>query len=92
MGASMEMSAQRRVLNPLAPLARSWRRLRRRPLTMQMRTAAIIIAIVVALVAWLMLAPSGTPGGAGSAGAAEVASAVTTGGTPAQQYEHTQGQ
>jgi hypothetical protein len=82
MEASMEMSAQRRVLNPLAPLGRSWRRLRRRPRAMQLRTAAIVIAIVVALVAWLMLAPSGTPGGAGSAGAAEVASAVTTGGTP----------
>ena len=82
MEASMEMSAQRRVLNPLAPLGRSWRSLRRRPLAMQLRTAAIVIAIVVALVAWLMLAPSGTPGGAGSAGAAEVASAVTTGGTP----------
>jgi hypothetical protein len=82
MEASMEMSAQRRALNPVAPLGRSWRRLRRRPLAMQLRTAVIVIAIVVALVAWLMLAPSGTPGGAGSAGAAEVASAVTTGGTP----------
>src|SRR5580704_9639097 len=82
MEASMEMSAHRRAFNPLAPLSRSWRRLRRRPLAMQLRTAAIVIAIVVALVAWLMLAPSGTPGGAGSAGAAEVASAVTTGGTP----------
>ncbi len=82
MEASMEVSAHRGAPNPLAPLGRSWRRLRRRPLTMQLRTVAIVIAIVVGLVAWLLLAPSGTPGGAGSAGAAEVASTPPTGGTP----------
>ena len=57
--------------NPLAPVGRSWRRLRRRPRAMQVRTALIVIAIVVGLVAWLAFAPSGTPGSAGAAGAAE---------------------
>jgi hypothetical protein len=59
------------VWNPLAPIGRSWRRLRRRPRAMQIRTALVVVAIVVALVAWLAFAPSGTPGGAGAAGAAE---------------------
>jgi hypothetical protein len=71
MQANTEVSAHRGV-RPLAPLGRSWRRLRRRPRATQVRTALIIIAIVVGLVAWLVLAPSGTPGGSGSAGAAEV--------------------
>ena len=57
--------------NPAAPVARSWRRLRRRPRAMQVRTAIIVVAIVVGLVAWLAFAPSGTPGGTGAAGAAE---------------------
>src|SRR5579863_5549631 len=57
--------------NPLAPIGRSWRRLRRRPRAMQIRTALIVVAIVVGLVAWLAFAPSGPPGGAGAAGAAE---------------------
>ena len=42
---------------------------------MQVRTALIVVAIVVGLVAWLAFAPSGTPGGSGAAGAAEVAGA-----------------
>ncbi len=64
MEASMEVPAHRGVASHvLAPLGRSWRRLRRRPRAMQMRTALIIVAIVVGLVAWLVLAPSGTPGG-----------------------------
>ena len=74
MEASMEVSAHRGVFHPLASLGRSWRRLRRRPRAMQVRTALLIVAIVVGLVAWLVLAPSGTPGGSGNAGAAEVAS------------------
>ena len=63
MEASMEVPAQRGVASRVvAPLGRSWRRLRRRPRAVQMRTALIIVAIVVGLVAWLVLAPSGTPG------------------------------
>ena len=86
MEASTEVSAPRGALHhPLAPLGRSWRRLRRRPRAMQVRTAVIVIAIVVGLLAWLTLAPSGTPGGPGAAGAAEVASANTAGGTPVSQ-------
>ncbi len=85
MGASTEVSAHRGPFNPLTPLGRSWRRLRRRPRAMQVRTAVIVIAIVVGLVAWLVLAPSGTPGGAGSAGAAVVASAPAPAGTPVDQ-------
>ncbi len=85
MGATMNVSARRGLLNPVAPLGRSWRRFRRRPRAMQVRTAVIVIAIVVGLVAWLVLAPSGTPGGAGSAGAAEVTSAATPAGTPVSQ-------
>ena len=85
MGASTEVSAHRGPFNPLAPLGRSWRRLRRRPRAMQVRTAVIVVAIVVGLVAWLVLAPSGAPGGAGSAGAAEVASAAAPAGTPTDQ-------
>src|SRR6202167_327639 len=78
MDASMEVPAHRGpAFHPLAPLGRSWRRMRRRPRATQVRTALIIIAIVVGLVAWLVLAPTGTPGGSGSAGAAEVASSST---------------
>jgi hypothetical protein len=46
---------------------------------MQLRTALIVVAIVVGLVVWLAFAPSGSPGGPGAAGAAEVASRPTTG-------------
>src|SRR5580700_4111090 len=70
--ATMEVAARRGLLHPAAAAGRSWRRLRRRPRAMQIRTALIVVAIVVALIAWLMLAPSGTPGGSGAAGAAEV--------------------
>jgi hypothetical protein len=55
-----------RFLNPMAPLGRSWRRLRRRPVAMQLRTALIVIGVVVGLIVWLALAPSG------GAGASEV--------------------
>jgi hypothetical protein len=44
--------------NPLAPLGRSWRRLRRRPLPMQLRTAVIVLGVVLGVVLWLVLAPS----------------------------------
>src|SRR5271154_4885196 len=78
MEASTEVSAHRgTAFHPLAPLGRSWRRLRRRPRATQIRTALIAIAIVVGLVAWLVLAPAGTPGGSSDAGAAEVASSPT---------------
>jgi hypothetical protein len=40
---------------------------------MQLRTVLIIVAVVIGLVAWLVLAPTGTPGSSGVAGAAEVA-------------------
>ena len=39
---------------------------------MQVRTALIIIAVVVGLVTWLVLAPAGMPGSTGIAGASEV--------------------
>jgi len=51
---------------------------------MQIRTALIVVAIVVGLVAWLAFAPSGTAG-SGSAGAAEVTSASSTTATPVTQ-------
>jgi hypothetical protein len=63
-------------VNPLAPLGRSWRRLRRRPVAMQVRTILLILAVIVGLVLWIDLAPS-SDGGAGAAGAAEVASQPT---------------
>jgi Periplasmic binding protein len=84
MEASVEVSAHRgAAFHPLAPLGRSWRRMRRRPRATQVRTALIVIAIVVGLIAWLVLAPAGTPGGSGSAGAAELASSTTA--TPVSQ-------
>jgi hypothetical protein len=72
MDANMEVSAHRGAFHPLAPLGRSW------------RPALIIIALVVGLIAWLVLAPAGTPGGSGSAGAAELGSSSTTA-TPVSQ-------
>ncbi len=62
--------------NPVAVLGRSWRRLRRRPRAMQVRTVLVVVAIVVFLVAWLLLAPSG--GGGGVAGAAETSTSAVT--------------
>jgi hypothetical protein len=44
---------------------------------MQVRTVVIILAVVLGLLAWLDLAPSGAPGGAGTAGASEVALTAT---------------
>ncbi len=73
MEANMHMQADRGAFQPWVPIRRSWRRLRRRPRAMQVRTAVIVIAIVIGLIAWLVLAPSGTPGGGGIAGAAEPA-------------------
>jgi Periplasmic binding protein len=63
---------------PFSAIARSWRRLRRRPRAMQIRTAVIVVAIVAGLVAWLAFAPSGSPGGSGAAGAAERPDATST--------------
>ena len=63
--------------NPLAPFGRSWRRLRRRPLAMQLRTVCIVIGVVVGVVLWLVLAPS--------AGAAESTPAASGGPIPVSQ-------
>ncbi len=63
--------------NPLAPFGRSWRRLRRRPLAMQLRTVCIVVGVVVGVVLWLVLAPS--------AGAAESTPAASGGSTPVSQ-------
>ncbi|HEX4175266.1 MAG TPA: hypothetical protein VHY81_05050, partial [Acidimicrobiales bacterium] len=71
MEGSTQVPGHLTMWNPLAPIGRSWRRFRRRPQAMQIRTALIVVAIVVGLVAWLAFAPSGTPGAAGAAGAAE---------------------
>ena len=82
MEASTEVSAHRGAPNPLAPLGRSWRRLRRRPLAMQLRTVAIVSPSSSGWwpgSSWRRRAHRAAPG---SAGAAEVASAPATGGTP----------
>jgi len=52
------------TINPLAPVGRTWRRLRRRPRAMQIRTVLMILAVVVGLVLWIVMAPSGAPGSA----------------------------
>jgi hypothetical protein len=70
------------VPNPLRPIGRSWRRFRRRPRAMQIRTVLIVVAVVVALIVWLALAPSGTPGSAEGAGAAVVPTAAASTPTP----------
>jgi hypothetical protein len=85
METSIEVSAHRAGWHPLASLGRSWRRLRRRPRATQVRTAVIIVAIVVGLVAWLVLAPSGTGGGV--AGAAEPALQSSSTATPPSQAD-----
>jgi hypothetical protein len=64
--------------NPLRPIGRSWRRLRRRPRSMQIRTLLIVLGVVVALIVWLALAPSG-------AGAAEVPASAASTPTPVSQ-------
>jgi ABC-type branched-subunit amino acid transport system substrate-binding protein len=74
-----------RVPNPLAPVGRAWRRLRRRPVAMQVRTAVIIVAVVVALVLWLAMAPVGMPGSPLGAGASEVPAAAAFKPTPVDQ-------
>ena len=38
--------------NPLRPIGRSWRRFRRRPRAMQIRTMLIVLAVVVVLIAY----------------------------------------
>ena len=69
--------------DPLRPLGRSWRRLRRRPRAMQVRTVLLVLAVVVGLIIWLTLAPSGTPGSPEGAGAAEVPVAASLASTSA---------
>src|SRR5450631_3518559 len=64
------------TFNPLAPIGRTWRRLRRRPRAMQIRTVLMILAVVVGLVLWIVMAPSGAPGSAQGAGASEVPAAA----------------
>ena len=68
--------------NPLRPFGRSWRRLRRRPRAMQIRTVLIVLAVVVGLIIWLALAPSGTPGAPEGAGAAVAPVAGSSAPTP----------
>ncbi len=55
---------------PPPRFGRNWRRLRRRPWAMQLRTVFMILAVIVGLVVWLLMAPSGT------AGASEVAASA----------------
>jgi hypothetical protein len=74
-----------RLPNPLTPVGRAWRRLRRRPLAMQVRTVLIVVAVVVTLILWLALAPSGTPGGSEGAGASEVSNSAAFKPTPVNQ-------
>jgi hypothetical protein len=50
------------TFKPTAPFGRTWRRLRRRPAAMQIRTIVMILAVIITLVVWIILAPSGTPG------------------------------
>ena len=78
MEANLQAPTHGGTFRPWAPIGRSWRRLRRRPRGMQLRTVLIVVAIVVGLIAWLVLAPSGTPGGGGSAGAAVPALTAST--------------
>ncbi|MGP0032592.1 MAG: ABC transporter substrate-binding protein [Acidimicrobiales bacterium] len=66
------------AFRPLAPFGRTWRRLRRRPRAMQVRTVLMIVAVVVGLVAWLLLAPAGTPGSPEGAGASEAPVSAST--------------
>src|ERR1700683_2355254 len=63
-----------RPRNPLRPIGRSWRRLRRRPPAMQIRTVLIVLGVVVGLIVWLALAPSG----AGAATPTPVSKASTS--------------
>ena len=70
--------------NPLRPIGRSWRRLRRRPPAMQVRTVLIVIAVVVGLILWLVLAPR-VPGLARIGGAAVVRAAASVTPTPVSQ-------
>ncbi|HEX3796386.1 MAG TPA: ABC transporter substrate-binding protein [Acidimicrobiales bacterium] len=56
------------------PLARSWRRLRRRPPAMQVRTGVIALAVVIVIVTWLVLAPSGMAGASTPVSAASTSS------------------
>ena len=70
---TMNMSAHTgwmRPPNPLRPLGRSWRRLRRRPRAMQIRTVLIVVAVVVGLVSgwpWRRRGRRGRPKAAGAA-------------------------
>jgi hypothetical protein len=84
----MHMAAQTgslRFHSPLAPAGRAWRRLRRRPLAMQLRTVLIVVAVVVAIILWLAMAPSGTPGAPAGAGASEVSTSAAFKPTPIDQ-------
>jgi hypothetical protein len=52
---------------------------------MQLRTAVLFVVVVVALVTWLVLAPSGVPGGSDPAGATEATLAASFTPTPVSQ-------
>src|SRR4051794_38534843 len=43
---------------PGAAVARSWRRFRRRPTVMQVRTAAVVVAVFAGTTAWVATAPA----------------------------------
>ena len=72
--------------NPLAPVGRTWRRLRRRPRAMQIRTVLIVLAVVVGLVVWLVPGPVGDAGlGAGRRGQRGAVTAASATVTPVSQ-------
>jgi hypothetical protein len=66
-------------------MGRAWRRLRRRPRSMQIRTVVIILAVVIGLITWLALAPAGMPGGGGGLAGAAVLPADAFKATPVSQ-------
>jgi hypothetical protein len=77
-----EQAGSVRFHNPTAPVGRAWRRLRRRPMAMQVRTVVIVLAVVIGLILWLAMAPSGVPGSPSVAGASVVPVAAAFKPTP----------
>ena len=50
--------------NPLAAIPRGWRRLRRRPIAMQVRTIGTVVAVIGGTLVWAVLSP-GSPAASG---------------------------